>query len=131
MAQCTEVNCRPGICATVQLMGLASETIANVHYDFSNKTIAHMKWSCSKRLAFEKIDMISVRVAVISDVSFASASIVRRQRNFDFLMADKYRHAKIVHYASNSYHRVSRSVMAAEVDELVYAVDVEIIVKKH
>lgn len=71
-----------------------------------------------------------MRLVVLSDASFAFAPNLKSQIGYVMLMADNSRCANTVHYALGRYHRLLRSVMAAEVHSLVHALDMGMVVKK-
>lgn len=73
--------------------------------------------------------MNSMRVVVLSDASFATTPGLKSQLRYTILMADKKRNGNIVHYGSSWNHRITRSVMTAEVNPMIYAVHVRMIVR--
>lgn len=88
-----------------------------------------MEKSLTQELNFVKIYIEPLRVALISDASFANAGGLESQLWYVILMADNVRCANIVHYVSNRCHRLTRSVMAAEGYVLIYAVDVGALIR--
>lgn len=129
LVQYIGVNCRPDVCATVQLIAPGKEGTTKSQFASLKRAVEHLKRRPEQGLDFVKLHMPSVRVVVISDASFANAPGLKSQLGFVILMADENRTANIVHYGSCRCHRVTRSVMASEVHALIHAVDIGMIVR--
>lgn len=76
-----------------------------------------------------KIDIKSILGVVLSDVSFPNASGLKNHLGYLVFKVDDDRRATIAHYGSSRCHRLTRSVMVAEVHALIHAVDVGILVQ--
>lgn len=124
LVQYISVNCRPDVRGLVQLIALRNETITKAQFILLRKAIEHIKKSHSQGLDFVKIYIKLILVAMISDASFANAPALKSQLGYIRLIAKDKRHAYNEDYETSRCHRVKRSVMAAEVYALIYAVDV-------
>lgn len=82
-----------------------------------------MKGASDRGFQFNKRNVDSVRVVVLSEASFLSAPGMKSQLGLVVCMVDNLNRTNILHYGSSRYDRVSRSVIAAEVHTLVHAFD--------
>lgn len=71
-----------------------------------------------------------VRKVVLLEASFAYATGMESQLGLVTLMADRLGKVNIVHYGSSQCHRVSRSLLAAQVLVLVPAFDHEYVIRE-
>lgn len=74
--------------------------------------------------------MKSVRVFVLSDASFASILGLRSQLRYVILLDDDDGSVDIMKYGSNTCQHVTRSVMAAEVQALIPASNVGMLIRE-
>lgn len=74
-------------------------------------------------MTYKKLDMDTMRLALITDASFANAKQLRSQLEFLILMADRNETANLIHFGSSRCRRVTRSILAAEKHDLVLGFD--------
>lgn len=113
------VSCQPDICAPVQPIALANPKTEERKINALRMEVNHMKEMKEKDVDFARQDIESVCVVVISDGSFANRVRLENQVAFGVLLVDTYQCADIVHHSSSRCHRITRSVMAAEMLVLV------------
>lgn len=124
------VNWRPDKFVAVQLIATSGETVAKDQFDSLNRTGHALNKSAMQGPDFVKLYMVTMRIVLISDASFASSPSLKRQFGYVIPMLDKERFANIINYSSCSCHRASRSVIATEVHALVHAVDMGMLIKE-
>lgn len=82
-----------------------------------------MKETPSGGLRFKPLDMQSMKLVVLSDAAFGNSRGYRSQLGYVILLTDASGTSNIIHYTSNRFKRVTRSVLAAEVNALILAFD--------
>jgi hypothetical protein len=111
---------RPDIAAPCQLLALR---VGRGAYRSTYKAVKKLVQIChdtaNQGLEFVRLDLETVRIVVLCDASFANADAYRSQLGFAFLMVDGNNNANLEHYASQRCTRVTRSVMAAALHELI------------
>lgn len=120
LAQYSVMNCILDICTTVQLIAHGNRAVEDAKFILLRKEIDNMKETIYVSLDFVKLDLGSVRVAVLPDVSFANATGMESQQGLVILTADGLGIDNNVHYGSSRCHRLTRSVMAVEAHALVH-----------
>lgn len=123
LAQYIVVNCRPDVCAAVQLIAPGSTKVEDAQFKSLGKAVPHLKETKKIGFDFVKLDIASVCVVVWPDASFAKAIGMKSQLGFVNPLPYGQKRAYIDHYGFNRCHRLSRSIMAAEVHALVHAFD--------
>lgn len=119
MAQYIGVNCRPDICAAIQLIAPGGESLKNSEYATIRKVIDHLQSDPPFGLTFVPIYLSTSRLVLFSDASFGNARKEKSQLAYVVILADKDDHENIIHYASTRCRRITRSVMASEIHALV------------
>lgn len=74
-------------------------------------------------LSFVLLDADSIWIVVFADKSFASKADMTSQLEFIISLIDKNNRENTVHYSSFMAKHVTQSVFAAEIFDLVHAVD--------
>lgn len=74
-------------------------------------------------------DLDSVRLVLLTDASFANARDFKIQLGYIILMVDNHDNCNIILFGSNRCRRVARSVMAAELFELMLGFDYAFVVR--
>lgn len=121
-------NCRPKVCATVQSIAPQNENITKVQNKSSELMIELLEKTPTQRLDSEKLDLSSMRFVILSDATFANALDLKSQIGYITLIVEKLCCADIAHYTSRRFHRVWRSVIAAEIQALVHSVDIGMVI---
>lgn len=130
LAQYLGVNFRSDNGATAQLIAPGSAKVENKQCKSLKKSIYHMKETRNIDLKFNKLDVNSVRVVVLSNTSFANTPGMKSQFEFVVLIVDDQNQANIVHYGSSNCHRVSRSLMVAELHMFVHTFDIAYMIRE-
>ena len=115
--------CRPDLCSPSNL--LSADIAANDPNSVSSVSdlVDYCISTADMHLNFVKLDLKSARIVLFTDAAFANSSEYASQLGFVVLLVDKLGKANIVHYGSGKCHRVTRSVMAAELLSLVNGYD--------
>lgn len=129
MAQYIGVNCRPDVCAPVQLVAPGREPTSKDEYRTLKKVITHLQATADVGLNFVPLELETCRLVLFTDASFANARDLKSQLGFLLLMADANDNANIVHFGSSRCQRVTRSVLASEIHSLVLGFDVAYVVQ--
>lgn len=109
--------------ATVQSISAGKASSENKQLESLKQTMNHQKETSDIGPKFIKLDVYSVNVIVLSSASFADVPVLKIPLGIAVLIVDDQNHANIVLYGSSRCHRLSRSVIAAEVHPLVRTSD--------
>lgn len=88
LAQYTKVNCRPDIYGAVQLLAQESSKMGEAQFKSMGKAASELRYTTEIGLNVLKLDISSVRVAVLSDAPFANTVGAKRQLEFMIPMTD-------------------------------------------
>lgn len=119
MAQYVGVNCRPDVCAAVQLIAPGGDRVTKEEYLTMNRVIIHLKSYPRFGLTFVFVDIKSSRLALFTDASFGNARNDKSQLGYLIVMADPNNNENIIHYASSRCRCVTWSVISCEIHALV------------
>ncbi|KAI0997137.1 hypothetical protein K3495_g11048 [Podosphaera aphanis] len=90
------------------------------------------KWQINKNkrgLKFVPLDINSLQLLVFTDASFAGNKDLSLQIGYVIVMTDKYKNANIIHWSSTKCKRITRSVLASELDAMVYGFNTSTTIK--
>lgn len=80
-------------------------------------------------LSFVPLNLSTMHLLLITDASFANVEGLRSQLGYFIAMIDDTGQANIIHFDSNKCKRISRSVMAAEVHDIVLGFEFAFVIK--
>lgn len=90
-------------------------------YKSMKKAIKHLQEETSSAgLRYKKLDMDTIRLVVVTDACFENAQRMKTQLGYAIMLVDAIGTEKLVHFGSNRFRRVTRSVVASEVHVLVF-----------
>ncbi len=76
-----------------------------------------------RKITLPKLDLASMQIVGYSDASFANNEDLTSQLGFIVILKDKFDKASIIHYGSWKCHRVTRSVLGAEIYAFSHCLD--------
>ena len=76
-----------------------------------------------RHIVIPKLDLASLHIVGYADAAFANNHDLSSQLGFVILLKDKYDNASIIHYGSWKCHRVTRSVLGAEIYAFSHCLD--------
>lgn len=129
MEQYIRINCRPDVCANVQLIAPGSEPNTDAGYNPIMETVKQLKDKKQEGFNFVKIDLETARIVLLTETSFANEREMKSQLAFLVLMMEASGKAIIIHYRSTGCQRVIRSVMESDIHVLVLGFDYAYIIK--
>lgn len=129
LSQYIGVCTRPDVCANVQLISKGAEPSTSEEHGILSRTIRHLQNTKDMGLTYEKLDMESVKLVLITDASFSNARKLKSQLRYVVLMMDGSENANIIHYGSSRGKRVARSILSAEIHALVLGYDQAYVVR--
>lgn len=130
LAQYIGVNISPDICAPVQLIAPGNSDASPEEYKLLNKVVNFVKEAKDSLLKFVPLHLKTARLVLVSDASFANARDLRNQLGYVIALVDGENNDNILHYGSNRWKRVARSVLAAEVNGLVLGFDFLFVIRQ-
>jgi hypothetical protein len=121
---------RPDELATTAILSQVTK-LSIVEDDFVKleQLVRRLKGSRNRCLRYRALEAHSVVLYAFSDASFATNADLTSQLGFVIAAVDQNGSACIVHFASRKCHRVTRSVLAAELYAAVLAADEAIALK--
>lgn len=129
MGQYKGVNCRPYVCAPVQLIATPKTTITRAQSTSPRKGKECLKKSPTPRLDLAQIKVKSIRVVVVFYASIVAASSLRSHPGYVKLMARDNPLANIVQHGPSRRHRFTTSLVAAEVPALIPELDSHLLIR--
>lgn len=129
MAQYIYVNTRPDVTASVQLFAPGSEPVTTEEFKTFAKSFRHQKKSREIVVTFQQLDIGFLQLVLLTNPSFENARGLKNQLRFILLMFDEKGISNILYYCSSRCRRVTRSVMASEMDALVLEFDQEFAIR--
>ena len=94
-----------------------------------NKRLQWQLDNQTRGLKFIKLDLVTLRVIVFTDSSFANNDDHSSQIGFVICLADASSRANILHWSSIKCRRVTRSVLAAELYAMAHGFDLGAVIK--
>lgn len=93
------------------------------------KTINILKKTNVQGLNYVFLHLPSSKIVIPIDTSFANTRGMKRQLGYVIFMVDKHIRCNILHYGSKRCQRITRSVMAANVQGLILGFDFSFLIK--
>lgn len=94
-----------------------------------NKRLQWQMDNKTRGLKYVKLDRNSLKVVIFIDSSFANNRDLSSQIGFVICIADKNDKVNIIHWSFVKCKRITRSVLAVELYEMVHGFDIEIVIK--
>ena len=94
-----------------------------------NKRLRWQLDNPKRGLAFVKLDRKTLQLVVFTDSSFANNRDLSSQIEYVICLANATNKANIIHWSFVKYKRVTRSVLAAELYEMVHEFDLNAVIK--
>ena len=113
---------RPDISFATATLSQVTESMFNEkHFNLLNKTVK--KLNTLNGIIFKPLDLSSLYIAGYADASFANNHDLSSQLGSVIILKDKYDNATIIQYGSWKCHRVTRSVLGAEIYAFSHTMD--------
>lgn len=103
------------------LSHVTEDSITESDVAFLNAAVRKAK--TTRHIKIPKLDLDSIHVVGYADGAFAGNIDLSSQLGFIILLKDMFNKAAIVHYGSWKCHRVTRSVIGAEIYALSHGID--------
>ncbi len=94
-----------------------------------NKRIQWQMKHPTRGLRFVKLDLISLKLVIFTNASFANNHDLSSQIGFVITLVDRSNNANIIHWLSIKYKRVNRSVLASELYVMIHGFDIGAVLK--
>lgn len=105
------VDCRPDVCAPVQLIAPGRDLPTTTKFKTFYKVIKNLNNTADMGLIFVPLGLKTSRLVFFTDASFENDRDFKSQFGFVLCMADSPDNSNVIHFISSRCRRVTRSVL--------------------